>query len=135
MNELITTADVIVHLSEKELGNLSDEARDWFEWIGTYDRSQLNYGKPICPNRMVLATKKMEIDGTYEGKVDDSGKACGEGMISFPSLDTWQATWKDGKRHGYCKCSNCLRECARHRDVQNGGRPAARRVPARQATR
>ena len=52
---------------------------------------------------MVEETKKMEIDGTYEGKVDENKKACGEGLISFPSMDTWQATWRDDKRHGYCK--------------------------------
>ena len=56
---------------------------------------------------MAAGTSKMEIDGTYTGKLDDGGKACGEGMISFPSLDTWQATWKEDKRHGYCRCVNC----------------------------
>ena len=65
---------------------------------------------------MTTDTMKFEIDGTYIGKVktDESSSKnpkevlpCGEGMISFPSLDTWQGTWKDGKRHGYCRCGNC----------------------------
>ena len=55
---------------------------------------------------MTAETKTMEIDGTYTGKVDDKENACGEGIITFPSLDTWQGTWKEGKRHGYCRFGN-----------------------------
>ena len=54
----------------------------------------------------MIETKTMEIDGTYTGKVDDKENACGEGIITFPSLDTWQGTWKEGKRHGYCRFGN-----------------------------
>ena len=45
MNQVITTSDVIVNLTEKELSNLSDDAKEWFEWIGQYDKSQLHHGK------------------------------------------------------------------------------------------
>ena len=45
MNQVITSTDVIVNLTEKELSNLSDEAREHFEWIGQYDKSQLTHCK------------------------------------------------------------------------------------------
>ena len=61
MNQVITTSDVIVNLTEKELSNLSDDAKEWFEWIGQYDKSQLQYLRALHKTPQASATLLIEM--------------------------------------------------------------------------
>ena len=80
--------------------HLSKESKQWFTYL---IEARLRGELRTSSFKLNADSYKENEVGTYEGEIDELGRACGHGTLLLQTGDVKSGTWKDNDRYGYGK--------------------------------